>query len=401
MSARLENLDELVIACRSNASKELISEAVICYEGGAVRSAIVATWTAVFFDILDKVRELSVGGDPSASAIVECFEKAEANRDVSALLKFEREVLEIVRRELELLSDFEFQDIRRIQEDRHRCAHPTLDGDGNRFVPAPELARLHIVNAITMLLKQPPVQGKAALEDVVATVTSSLFPTNLEKAINAIRQTGLGNPRASLLRNVLIVFLKKRLRPDKGTFPFNFQIAIIAILEMHRKEAFSIFKIELPRIIRSMDDEELSNVLLFLSYAKELVPLIETDQLNRIKNYVLEMPSDKLDNIDCALRIPELRSEAEMRVNRTTLKEIEECIFFTLPDELVDRLIDLLRHAKSFDDANNICSELRKNLGDLGKDQKESIISIGEDNEQVKHSYEFKNLLVEIDTQTK
>lgn len=126
MKSRLSNLEELASSCRSDAAKEYVNEAVLCYEAGAIRSAIVATWTAVFFDLLDKLRELGIGGDTQAQGIVDRFERAEANGDVSALLKFEREILEIAKRDLELFSETEFKDIVRVQEDRHRCAHPTL-----------------------------------------------------------------------------------------------------------------------------------------------------------------------------------------------------------------------------------------------------------------------------------
>lgn len=215
MTQRLRNLEELVLSCRNDAAKEFIEEAVICYEAGAIRSAITATWTAVFFDLLAKARELGIGKDAQAQNLVDRFEKAETSGDISALLKIESGILKTVRDELELFSDFEFRDIVRIQEDRHRCAHPTLDGNGNKFIPSPELARAHIVNSITILLQQPPVQGKAAMDGVITLVSSKLFPSDTKKAVTALRHTGLGRPRSSLLRNLVVVFLKSYLHPKK------------------------------------------------------------------------------------------------------------------------------------------------------------------------------------------
>lgn len=387
------------MTCRNSAAKEFIEEAVICYEGGAIRSSIVATWTAVFFDLLDKARELGVGGDAQAQALVDRFEKAEANSDVGALLKIERDILDAVRRELQLFSDFEFRDIRRIQEDRHRCAHPTLDGDGNRFVPSPELARAHIVNAITILLQQPPVQGKAAIADIVALVSSKLFPSERKKAIVALRQTGLGRPRNSLLRNLVVIFLKSYLRPDGSTRHYQFSVALKAVLEMHRKDVLVILESELSRVIRSMNDDQLTNALTLISMIDELISFVDADQLNRLKRFVSTMSGKQLMYIDNALDVEALNGVASLRVNRMELEEISDVFFFALPVQVANRLIELLRQSKSFDDSNAICEELRKSLRDFSDDQLSTILSIGGENAQVAFAFDYKNLSTEIETQ--
>ena len=75
MASALSDLDELVLKCRDQKAKSYIREAVACYKAGAFRSAIVSTWIAVSFDILDKLKELSLAGDKEAERQIESFDK--------------------------------------------------------------------------------------------------------------------------------------------------------------------------------------------------------------------------------------------------------------------------------------------------------------------------------------
>ena len=88
MPTRLADLDELVLLCRNQDSRELIREAVLCYKAGAFRSAIVNTWIAVAFDLVEKLRELALGGDKQAEQEVDHFEMIQASRNLPEALKF-------------------------------------------------------------------------------------------------------------------------------------------------------------------------------------------------------------------------------------------------------------------------------------------------------------------------
>jgi hypothetical protein len=62
VASPLSDLDELVLRCRDEKAKKYIKEAVSCYKVGAFRSSIVSAWVAVSFDIIDKLKELSLAG---------------------------------------------------------------------------------------------------------------------------------------------------------------------------------------------------------------------------------------------------------------------------------------------------------------------------------------------------
>jgi hypothetical protein len=65
------DLDALVLACRNERARELFAEAVACYRGGAFRMAIVATWMAVVFDLVDKLRAQDLRGDAQSRTLLE------------------------------------------------------------------------------------------------------------------------------------------------------------------------------------------------------------------------------------------------------------------------------------------------------------------------------------------
>ena len=75
MIESLADIEALLLRCRSEQSKEYVSEAVLCYRSGAYRAAIVGTWIAVVFDLMDKIRELALSGDGAAVTLQTQYER--------------------------------------------------------------------------------------------------------------------------------------------------------------------------------------------------------------------------------------------------------------------------------------------------------------------------------------
>lgn len=152
MTSPLEDLDELTLRCRDQKARLYITEAVASYRAGAFRSAIVAAWIAVCFDVIEKFRELALAGDKEAEKQVQELDATRRSGDLTHALKFERALLELARDKFELISPLEYIDLARLQADRNRCAHPSLTSDEQAYVPSAELARLHLHSAVTHLL---------------------------------------------------------------------------------------------------------------------------------------------------------------------------------------------------------------------------------------------------------
>jgi len=140
----LTDLDELVLLCRDDRARSYIAEAVACYKAGAFRMCIVATWIAVVFDLIRKLQELDLAGDSNATARLQSLEETTRQGDLNRSLQFEREILDTARSQLELITPLEHRDLERLRDDRHRCAHPTMNTLEEAYQPPAELARYHL-----------------------------------------------------------------------------------------------------------------------------------------------------------------------------------------------------------------------------------------------------------------
>ena len=79
----LTDLEELVQTCSDPRSRTYIQEAVNCYKAGAYRSAVVACWIAVAFDLIDKLRTIAATGDKAAGQWIEKFDRARQENDLA------------------------------------------------------------------------------------------------------------------------------------------------------------------------------------------------------------------------------------------------------------------------------------------------------------------------------
>jgi hypothetical protein len=216
MASPLADLDELVLKCRDERAKAYIAEAVASYKVGALRAAIVSTWIAVCFDVIEKLRELALAGDKEAEQRVEELEVTRKSNDIVKALAFERELLPLIRDKFELISHIEYVDLERLQFDRNRCAHPSLVSEDQAYSPSAELARAHIHAAVTHLLCHPPAQGKYALERLVRESSSQYFPDEINKAKIAFASGPLKRPRDSLVRNFIVILVKQFFEKEEN-----------------------------------------------------------------------------------------------------------------------------------------------------------------------------------------
>ena len=197
----------MVLQCRSDQSREYISEAVVCWHrSGAYRAAIVATWIAVVFDLVDKIRELALSGDPNAKVLEQQYEtylqqiEQGNEQGIKSTLQFERDILTTCKKDLQLFDQQQFRDLERLREDRHRCAHPSFQEVGQPYHPSAEQARLHLRNAVVHVLAQAPLQGRSAITALRILVSSTYFPTDTVLALTQLESSPLNKPSDALVR---------------------------------------------------------------------------------------------------------------------------------------------------------------------------------------------------------
>lgn len=397
MSSPLADLDELILKCRNERAKSIIHEAVASYRAGAFRASIVATWIAVCFDFIDKLHELSLAGDNEAETHTKTLERIRANEDLGEALKFEKELLQLAKDKFEWVSPLEYMDLERLREDRNRCAHPSLIAEGQTYNPPAELARLHIHSAVTSVLEHPPAQGKYALERLTKEVASEYFPIKPDEAKAYLLAGPLKRARESLVRNFVIILLKEYLLESKNAKDHRYRTRIISALKatfaMHPRHFDGALREKLSDIARRIEEKKLMSLANLLRSHPDTWNYLENDVTQKLINYVKDLPSDKLDDLDVLLLIKPLKESAEIRIKKTTINEVSETTFFILPEELGDHLISMYLRSHSFDSANRVAKEIIKYADDFSGDQVRRVITKAKENSQVTGSFELSALL--------
>jgi hypothetical protein len=387
ISSKLADLDELILHCRDDRAKSYIIEATNCYHAGAYRAAIVSAWVAICFDFIDKLQELSLAGDKGAEELVKGIEIARRANDFASSLKFERELLELARDKFELISHLEFIDLARLQEDRNRCAHPSLVSDGQAFLPSAELARLHIRNAVTHFLQHPPVQGKYALERLLEDVKSDYFPTSVKTATASLASGPMKRPRDALIRNFVVVLLKVIFVGNEN-FAFRARAygALGAVRNLHAKIFDAVLAEKLSSLLEALPDAGLSRAIRFLEEIEDswrhLVPGVQ----HRLENFVSNLPSGEMVWIDSAISIKPLYGCAVKRLARTTRDEIKSAALLELPPEIADRYIDLYLSSKNYSEANEWAKEISLYAPYFDALQQKRILEGAAKNTEIMHS---------------
>ncbi|GKQ00712.1 MULTISPECIES: hypothetical protein [Klebsiella] len=393
MNNLLYELDEQAILCRDPISKKYLVEAISCYKTGAFRSAIVTIWIAIVFDLINKTRELSIAGDKAAEEIINKFDDLREKNDISSSLKFERDILSLAKERLEIISHIEYIDLERIQQDRNRCAHPSMLNDNDIFSPSGELVRNHIVVAVQYLLRYPPAQGKAALSKILSEIDSDYFPEKPEEIKTTLNKTPLFRARETLIKSVIIVLIKNTLKDEKN-IKYNNKIknVLLFIQEQHYKLYSSTLNDKISDITRHLPKPENSYIKI-LKFIPNSWGFLEDDLKLKFKNYIKDIPSENISELDEFINFKFLKDESIYRINRITRKESIVHRFF-LPNEIIlNKLIDIYIKSRDFAEANEFYPVVEDHIGLYSIEQLRTLLKGSLSNSQVYNSNKFPILL--------
>lgn len=299
MSDSLADIETLALRCRAERAREYIREAILCYRAGAYRSAIVNTWIAVVFDLIDKIRELALSGDAVAQDINAQYEtyisqiNAGNDQGTRNALEFERTILATCKARLQFFGRQQLRDLERLREDRHLCAHPSFQKPGEPHRPSAEHARLHLRVAIEHVLSQPPVQGRSEIAELITVVASQYFPRDRGQAAAALRSTALAGATEALIRGFLdaLVF---GFSDSTSALYGKAQVgtALAALLDLHRGIAEPRLARQLSKLISRVDDGDLAAVTVLVGNTPEALDLIDEPALIRLAEFVRSGPDE-------------------------------------------------------------------------------------------------------------
>lgn len=271
IKGHLYDLDELILKCHGPSAKDYIDEAVAAYKAGAYRSCIITTWIAVYFDLVDKLRVHARSGVPTATEWIANFEENVKSfnpgdpRSSRKLLNMESEILtKASDPEIGILTTIECEDLKRLREDRHRCAHPTYLNEVDKFSPTAERARNHIRIAIDAVLTKNPVPGSLMASRVLSHCRSAYFPAETSEAESEIR-TELGSDLSStILGPALDGLFEDLFDPENSAKNRRQRIAAIdALRSIHRQSAASALNKQI-RALASIDAPEIWTIAIHL-----------------------------------------------------------------------------------------------------------------------------------------
>lgn len=366
MIESLSDIEALATRCRSEQSKSYIAEAIRCYQASAYRAAIVSTWIAVVFDLVDKIRELAVSGDAKAKMLEGRYEtyisqiEQGSSSGIKSALAFEREIIESCRNDLQFFDPQQLVDLMRLREDRHRCAHPSFQRVGIPYHPSAEQARLHIRNAVIHVLALPPVQGKAALSELKALVSSAYFPTETQKAIEQFEASSLKNGSDSLVKGFIDLLVFGFLTDDDPLF-YKVQVyaAINATFELFPAIVENRLRKQLNKVIRDVPDNRFASACALVAAVTSAWGILEQTSKDKVCRYI-EAGADVevLRALEPLSKFDGLKSAIYQRVNSLTFDELAEAIsLHGLRLAAKDRSLQFLTQVRSWDRANEVFSK--------------------------------------------
>lgn len=256
--SQLADLQSLLLDIFDANVRAYAEEAVNSYFAEAYRAAIVSIWIAVVYDLYQKIRYLAQQyNDRAAKECIEKIDEIRNHEDKKQVAAWERTILKKAYEEIHMITETEYNHLNRIQEDRHRCAHPVLDSEGFLFQPSPELTRTHIRTAIETLLSKPAIMGKAAIDALVRDVEkSSYFPQDFEGVKIFLNDRHLKHSD-KYIENLLIFSLKKILFLPKEE---DSQLDQDSIIESYL-QVFRAINEECSEILPSLEYQKITELM--------------------------------------------------------------------------------------------------------------------------------------------
>lgn len=403
---QLTDLEELMLRCRSRGAKEHIREAVLAYKAGALRVSIVATWTAVVFDLIDKVRELAISGSADAQNWLNEYENHQMQFDkgnkaaIKQLLAFENDIIIAARDKFLLISHNEFIDLERLKDDRNRCAHPTFQRIETPYYPTAEQARYHIKNSIVHVLSQPPIQGKFALNNLKKLVESNYFPADDSSALSQLANSDLAIASDSLVRAFIDYLLFGLLDKTHGLYrQYRAIAALNSCIQLHANISWERISKQFNKCIMQIEDDTLILTVVLIGYVSGLWSNISEQAQNKIKIFLLNCSDDEFTSVvPIVLNIDGLTEVVSSRIAQSDCNSLVKIKQFHEITPCVERAVYLFSHASNWNEANHLYSTLICRVTSaLTDNQIETIIlSPSRNGADLPHSVGFYNFLEQI-----
>jgi hypothetical protein len=228
------------------------------------------------------------------------------------------------------------------------------------YRPTAEQARLHLTNAVLHVLAQPPVQGKALLNQLRVIISSSYFPTDRTQAVTALRASALVRPNNALINGFVDMVVFEPFKADSPLYNSPRVSDIInAAAELHRTQVEARLRRQLNRMIFDAADLQLPQAVFILAGVESGWQLLEDAAKAKVRQYVSVAPialaSPTLARLS---KNPELVPQIKERLAAASRDELATAVSFGLRDVAKDRALELLSQVGSFNSANDVIQRI-------------------------------------------
>lgn len=140
----------------SNRTRQYFKEVMSDYANGNYRSATVMLYSVVICDLLYKLQELrDAYDDKRAEKILQNIKEKQDPKGSKS--RWEREFVEGVYKNTNLLDDLSFAELNHLYDHRNFSAHPALNDNFELISPSRETTIAHINNMLNNIFVKPPI----------------------------------------------------------------------------------------------------------------------------------------------------------------------------------------------------------------------------------------------------
>lgn len=163
------DLDEMLLSIKNTQVKKYLDEAIKSYKVGNHRSAIITSWIAAMFDLVEKFQILVRDREQTAIQQWNNLKPLIENHK-----NWETKLLQAAK-SAAMISQYELDSLDDLRKIRNKYAHPSFDEIGTLFDPTPEEVRYFIRTLFDLVLSQPAQLGAFYVNKLLEQIKNSSF----------------------------------------------------------------------------------------------------------------------------------------------------------------------------------------------------------------------------------
>ena len=354
------DLKDLAADCHDPRVRGLIEESIRAYHAGAFRATVILAWVSLIFDYVYKLEELGAKGDAPAQKEVTDFFQWQANADYVRLLKFENDMLDRAESQYQFISIVEKNELKRLQEDRHKCAHPSTNVSYEPYYPSAELARYHVSNVLRLMCIHPPTLGKYGLNEIYSLITSVSFPLDGRRAVEHLNASPLLRLRSAAQRDLVISLIKAPLKENlSDSSADRIYSALKAIYELQPALITVVMQEKLTMIFQTLTDSQRLQTFRLLFELPVLMSLLEKRELDRVAATIAFLnPTNQSKFIAYAASIDTFNEQTTPLIQKLPHSGLAELIRVQPNTTTIQLAIERWRMTQNYDESDLIMQTL-------------------------------------------